>query len=159
MHAWNLRQRNLRRIWRRRRRDLCGNARPGGTNDNNPKDRNPDDRAHLGCLYITFAVLSRWWQVVYMLSHSIRRRQRLKIAHAWQLGGRRKNFIAPRKSGSFPKHGRNGAVLVLAELDGVLYRQVVELATKTIEYFQLRPDRMRPCSAFAQANYFQPFEL
>src|SRR5260370_19361357 len=94
-----------------------------------------------------------------MLSHSIRRRQSLKIAYAWQLGGRRKNFIAPRKSGSFPKHGRNGAVLVLAELDGVLYRQVVELATKTIEYFQLRPDRRRLCRAFAQANHFQRFEL
>jgi hypothetical protein len=59
MHAWNLRQRNLGRISGRRRRDLCGNTRPGGTNDNNPKDRIPDARAHLGCLYITFAVLSR----------------------------------------------------------------------------------------------------
>jgi hypothetical protein len=58
MHAWNLRQQNLRRTGRRRHGSLCGNTRPGGTNDNNPQERIPDNRAHLGSLYITYIIPS-----------------------------------------------------------------------------------------------------
>src|ERR1700687_1052725 len=80
-------------------------------------------------------------------------------SYTWLLGGRRKNFIAPRKRRRFPQHRRNGAVLVLAKLDGVLYRRVIELAAETIEHFQLGPDRRRLCRTFARANHFQRFEL
>src|ERR1700676_1304275 len=82
-----------------------------------------------------------------------------QVCYAWQLGGRRKNLIAPRKRCRFPQHGRNRAVFVLAELDGVLYRFVIELPTETIEYFQVGPDRARLCRAIARANHFQRFEL
>src|SRR5437879_12071556 len=66
------------------------------------------------------------------------------------LRGRRKYLIAPRKGRSFPQHGRNGAVFVLAELDGVFYRLIVELAAQTIEYFQLGPNRGRFRRTFAR---------
>src|SRR5882762_3944934 len=71
------------------------------------------------------------------------------------LRGRRKNFIAPRKVRSFPQHGRNGAVFVLAELDGVSYRLIVELAAEAIKYFQLGPNRGRLRRTFARADHFQ----
>src|SRR5690349_17401464 len=70
-----------------------------------------------------------------------------------------KNFIAPRKRRCFLEHSRHGTILVLAELDGVLYGCVVELASQTIEDFQLRPDRRRVDRAFARANYFERFEF
>src|SRR6266851_868947 len=156
MHTRNLRQRNLSLIWRWR--CLRGDTWDRGEKENNPKNRIPDDRAHLGYLYIACIILSRNCKVVQMLSCSARWRG-LVEASVWPLRGRRKDFIAPRKRRRFPEHGRNGAVLVLAELDGVLYRHVVESAAETIEQFQLGPDRGRLRRAFARANHFQRFEL
>ena len=49
MHAWDLRQRNLCLIWRRSHGGLRGNACRRGANENNPKNRIPDNGAHLGC--------------------------------------------------------------------------------------------------------------
>src|SRR5258708_31521545 len=98
------------------------------------------------------------FKVVQRLSWSVRRRG-LVEASVWPLRGRRKNFIAPRKRRRFPEHGRNGAVLVLAELDGVLYGRVVELAAETIKHFQPGPDRGRLRRTFARADHFQRFEL
>src|SRR5258708_26142796 len=98
------------------------------------------------------------FKVVQRLSWSVRRRGLVEYS-VWPLRGRRKNFIAPRERRRFPEHGRNGAVLVLAELDGVLYAHVVELAAETIEQFQLGPDRGRLRRAFARANHLQRFEL
>src|SRR2546421_6746056 len=83
-----------------------------------------------------------------------------RTAVNWQaLRGWRKNFIAPRKRRGLLEHGRHRAVLVLAELDGVLYGWVVELAAETIEYFQLGPDGGRLGRAFARANHFERFEF
>src|SRR5258707_13850363 len=59
------------------------------------------------------------------------------------LGDRRKNFIAPGKRCGFPEHGCNGAVLVFTELNGVLYRRVLEVAAQTIAHFQPNPARCR----------------
>src|SRR5438874_806254 len=64
--------------------------------------------------------------------------------------GWRKNFIAPGKRRRFLEHGRHGTILVLAELDGVLYGCVVELAAEAIEDFQLGPNRGRVGRAFAE---------
>src|SRR6266571_6978880 len=46
-----------------------------GANGNNPENRIPDKRAHLGCLYLTFTILSRNYKLVMGLSHSVRWRR------------------------------------------------------------------------------------
>src|SRR5438105_4814322 len=68
---------------------------------------------------------------------------------------RRKNFIAPGKRRRFLEHSRHGTILVLAELDGVFYGCVVELAAEAIEDFQLGPNRGRVGRAFARTNHFE----
>src|SRR5713226_6223246 len=157
VNAGNLGKRNLNRI-RRRRRDLRGNPRRG-ENEQNPEDRVPDERAHLRCLYIASTVPSRKYKVVQVFFRAVGWRRGVAKASARLLRRRWKNFIAPRKRRRFPEHGRNRAVLVFAELDSVLYRGVVELATETIEHFKLGPDRGRLRRTFARTNHFQRIEL
>src|SRR5258708_5611700 len=158
MHTRNLRQRNLSLIWRWCRRGLRGDTWGRGENENNPKNRIPDERAHLGYLYIACIIPSRNYKVVQILSCLVRRRG-LVEASVWPLRSRRKNFIAPRKRRRFPEHGGDGAVLVLAELDGVLYGRVVGLAAETIKHFHPGPDRGLLRRAFTRTNHFQRFEI
>src|SRR2546430_12891815 len=92
-----------------------------------------------------------------VLSSKVAPKANLSVSR--ELAGRGKDFIAPGKRRCFPEHGCNGTVFFLAELDGVLYGRVVELAAKAIEQFQLDPHRGRLRGALAGTNDFQRFEL
>src|SRR5205085_5218767 len=78
---------------------------------------------------------------------------------AGRLAAGRQNFVAPGNGGGFLEHGRDGAVFVFAELDGVLDRGVIELPAQTIENSQLDPHRGRLLGAFAGTDDFERFEL
>src|SRR5260370_29852546 len=53
----------------------------------------------------------------------------------------RENFMAPGERGGFLGHSRDGAVFLLAELDGTFHRGFVQHPAPSINNFQVYPDR------------------
>ena len=66
-----------------------------------------------------------------------------------------KDFMAPGDRRRFLKHGGNGAIFFLAELDGVFHGGFVKRAAESIENLDFFPDGWRLGGALAGADYFQ----
>src|SRR5260370_12033449 len=75
MHAGDLRQRNLCLIGRWRGRGLRKDTCRRGQNEDNPKNRIPDYRPHLGYLYIVCPLTPRKYKVVSVLSRLVRQQR------------------------------------------------------------------------------------
>src|ERR1700704_65578 len=71
----------------------------------------------------------------------------------------RLDFISPRNVCRFLEHGRDRAILVLAELNGVLHGPIVELAAEAVHDLQLLPDGRRLRSTLPRAGHFQRLQL
>jgi len=96
--------------------------------------------------------------VVKVLSCSVLQRQGPAEASVLATTRLAERFHSATKARPFPEHGRNGAVLVLAEWMACFTAGVVELAAETIEQFQLRPTVAAPPHVRRAMN-FQGFEL
>src|SRR5580704_8185771 len=70
-----------------------------------------------------------------------------------------KDFVAPGKLGGFLEHRGDGAVFLLAKLDGVFYRVFVKRPAKAIKNLQFYPDSGRLGGALTGTDHFERFEL
>src|SRR6476646_1774600 len=71
----------------------------------------------------------------------------------------RLDFISPGDGGRFLQHGRHRAVLILAELNGMLDGLLIQLPSEEVHNFQFGPDRRRRRSTLPRADHLERLQL